>query len=131
VSGGRVIAAGIAEVCRQVDGLRVYDHLPDVVLPPLAAVGPPKVDIGEAEHPMVCRRSYQFPVLLLVARVTSSDSADDIDQLLHSLLDRLEEDTTLAGSCTTSRVNAASYLEQPVGAATYPAYTITVDAWPD
>jgi sulfite reductase beta subunit-like hemoprotein len=125
------IRAGMGDALRVVNGLRVREHLPEQVDPPVAVLMLERVDFHGAFRGGLS--TWQFVVVVVVGRMAERSSQDLLDKFLswdssQSIRAALEADMTLGGVAHTCKVGAARAVRpMQVGDANYLAVEFEVE----
>jgi hypothetical protein len=91
------VAAVLSAALADVDGLRVYAYVADTTRVPAAVIGQPSVD-WQDPVPGFCRASWEFPVLLVVARNNDREAQAELSRLVRDVGNALaDHDTTGTG----------------------------------
>lgn len=112
-----------------ITGLRVYDTIPEHVVPPAAIVGNLTL-----EWDLVMKRgadTANLDITLIAGRMSDRAAQDYLDSLLtasgtNSIKTKIESDQTLGGSVTSIRCNRASPLSVTVSGVEMLAYRFEV-----
>jgi hypothetical protein len=115
-----------------ITGLRVYDQIPDVVVPPCAIVGQLDFtfDIDNARG----LDQASVDIFVLVQRISERAGQDKLDLLLAgsgsgSIKTALESDRTLGGLVDTLRVISADSGTYTSGETSFLSYRYNVTVW--
>jgi hypothetical protein len=115
-----------------ITGLRVYDQIPDVVVPPCAIVGQLDFtfDIDNARG----LDQASVDIFVLVQRISERAGQDKLDLLLAgsgsgSIKTALESDRTLGGLVDTLRVISADSGTYTSGETSFLSYRYNVTIW--
>lgn len=93
-----------------IKGMRVYDLIPDVIVPPCAVVG--QLDLTFDLNNSRGLDQANIDVFVIVQRFSERTGQDALDKYLagsgvNSVKAAIESDLTLGGSCNTLRVTSA------------------------
>jgi hypothetical protein len=113
-------------------GLRVYDTIPDNIIPPAAVIGQLTIDFD-----LVFQRgadSGTVDVIVISGRMSERAAQDYLDSLITStgatsVKTKLESDQTLGGSVTSVRVVRAEPVSMTVSGVEMLAYRFQVEVW--
>jgi len=115
-----------------ITGLRVYDQIPDVIVPPCAIVGQLDFtfDIDNARG----LDQASVDVYVIVQRISERAGQDKLDELLsgtgpRSIKTALESDRSLGGLVNTLRVLTADSGTYVSGDITYLSYRYNLAIW--
>jgi hypothetical protein len=105
-----LIRTGIGDALRSITGLRVAEHLPEQINPPLAVIQLDRVDYHQAMVGGL--RRFDFVVILVVGRMGERAAQDHLDRLIDydgpdSIREMMEIDPTLGGTVWAAKVTAA------------------------
>ena len=122
----------IAKNIESISGIRVYDTIPDVVVPPCAIVGQLDFtfDIDNARG----LDQASVDVYVIVQRISERAGQDKLDELLagtgtKSIKTALESDRTLGGLVNTLRVLTAESGTYISGDVTFLSYRYNLAIW--
>lgn len=115
-----------------ITGLRVYDTIPDNIIPPAAVIGQLSLDFD-----LVFARgadSATCDVMVITGRMSERAAQDYLDNLLQStgnssVKTKIEADQTLGGSVTSVRVVRAEPVSITVSGVEMLAYRFQVKLW--
>ena len=115
-----------------ITGLRVYDTIPDNIIPPAAVIGQLSLDFD-----LVFARgadSATCDVMVIAGRRSERAAQDYLDNLLQStgnssIKTKIESDQTLGGSVTSVRVVRAEPVSITVSGVEMLAYRFQVSLW--
>ena len=101
---------GLKTNLQEIEGLRVYDLVPDVIVPPCAIIG--QLDLVFDLNNARGLDSASVDVMVIVQRFSERTGQDKLDQYLsgsgdYSIKAAIESDRTLGGAVDTLRVTAA------------------------
>lgn len=123
---------GLKKNLATIDGLRVYDTVPDVVTPPCAVIG--QLDITfDINNSRGLDLAY-IDVLVIVQRFSERTGQDKLDQYLagsgkYSIKAAIESDQTLNDACNTLRVTSAESGVYQAADVEYMSYRYRVTVW--
>ena len=116
----------------RISGIRIYDQIPDVVVPPCAIVGQLDFtfDIDNARG----LDQASVDVYVIVQRISERAGQDKLDELLSgtgtkSIKTALESDRTLGGLVNTLRVISAESGTYTTGDQTFLSYRYNLTIW--
>jgi hypothetical protein len=116
----------------RITGLRVYDRIPDVVVPPCAVVGQLDFtfDIDNARG----LDQASVDIFVIVQRISERAGQDKLDELLagtgnKSIKTAIESDRTLGGLVNTLRVITAESGTYNTGDQEFLSYRYNVTVW--
>lgn len=115
-----------------ITGLRVYDTIPDNIIPPAAVIGQLTMDFD-----LVFKRgadSATLDVIVISGRMSERAAQDYLDGLITStgntsVKTKLEADQTLGGTVTSVRVVRAEPISMTVSGVEMLAYRFQVAVW--
>lgn len=115
-----------------ITGLRVFDTIPDNIIPPAAVIGQLSFD-----YDLVFQRgadSATCDVLVVTGRMSERAAQDYLDNLLQptgnsSVKTKIESDQTLGGSVTSVRVSRAEPVSVTSSGVEMLAYRFQVNLW--
>ena len=115
-----------------ITGLRVYDQIPDVVVPPCAIVG--QLDFTFDVDNARGLDQASVDIFVLVQRISERAGQDKLDLLLAgsgsgSIKTALESDRTLGGLVDTLRVISADSGTYTSGETSFLSYRYNVTVW--
>jgi hypothetical protein len=104
------VREGLKKNLETIDGLRVYDLVPDVLVPPCAIIG--QLDLTFDLNNARGLDSANIDVMVIVQRFSERAGQDKLDKFLSgsgnsSIKAAIESDLTLNGSVDTLRVTSA------------------------
>jgi hypothetical protein len=113
-----------------ITGLRVFDTVPDNVIPPAAVIGQLSI-----EWDLVFARgadSATCDIIVIAGRMSERSAQDYLDNLLtatgnSSIKTKIESDQTLGGSVTSVRCTSANPLNITVSGVEMLAYRFSVE----
>jgi hypothetical protein len=115
-----------------ITGIRIYDTIPDVVVPPCAVVG--QLDFTFDVNNARGLDQASVDVYVIVQRISERAGQDKLDELLagtgsKSIKTALESDRTLGGLVDTLRVISAESGTYTTGDQTFLSYRYNVTIW--
>ena len=115
-----------------INGLRVYDTIPDVVVPPCAVVG--QLDFTFDVNNMRGLDQASVDIFVIVQRISERAGQDKLDNLLAgtgngSIKTALESDRTLGGLVDTLRVISAESGTYNSGDQSFLSYRYNLTIW--
>jgi hypothetical protein len=115
-----------------ITGIRIYDTIPDVVVPPCAVVG--QLDFTFDVNNARGLDQASVDVFVIVQRISERAGQDKLDELLagtgsKSIKTALESDRTLGGLVDTLRVISAESGTYITGDQTFLSYRYNVTIW--
>ena len=115
-----------------INGLRVYDTIPDVVVPPCAVVG--QLDFTFDVNNMRGLDQASVDIFVIVQRFSERAGQDKLDNLLAgtgngSIKTALESDRTLGGLVDTLRVISAESGTYTSGEQSFLSYRYNLTIW--
>jgi hypothetical protein len=104
------VRQGLKLNLEEISGLRVYDFVPDVVVPPCAIIG--QLDLTFDTNNARGLDTANIDVMVIVQRFSERSGQEQLDKYLsgsgdHSVKAAIEADRTLGGAVDTLRVTAA------------------------
>lgn len=126
------IREGLKNNLSDIDGLRVYDIMPDVVTPPCAIVG--QLDITYDLNNSRGLDQANLDVFVIVQRFSERSGITNLDKYLagsgdYSIKAAIESDLTLGGACNTLRVTSAESGTYMSGDVEFLSYRYRVTIW--
>jgi hypothetical protein len=122
----------LGENLSSITGIRIYDKIPDVVVPPCAIVGQLDFtfDIDNARG----LDQASVDIFVLVQRISERAGQDKLDELLagtgpKSIKTAIESDRTLGGLVNTLRVISAESGTYLTGDQEFLSYRYNVTVW--
>jgi hypothetical protein len=122
----------LGENISSITGIRIYDRIPDVVVPPCAVVGQLDFtfDIDNARG----LDQASVDIFVLVQRISERAGQDKLDELLagtgnKSIKTAIESDRTLGGLVNTLRVIGAESGTYLTGDQEFLSYRYNVTIW--
>ncbi len=120
---------GLKDNLSDIDGLRCYDQVPDVLVPPCAVIGQLDFtfDLSNARG----LDQANLDVFVIVQRFSERTGQSKLDQYLagsgdYSIKAAIESDRTLGGACETLRVTSAESGTYQTGDIDYLSYRYRV-----
>jgi hypothetical protein len=115
-----------------ITGIRIYDTIPDVVVPPCAVVG--QLDFTFDVNNARGLDQASVDIFVIVQRISERAGQDKLDELLagtgsKSIKTALESDRTLGGLVDTLRVISAESGTYNTGDQTFLSYRYNVTIW--
>lgn len=115
-----------------ISGIRIYDTIPDVVVPPCAVVG--QLDFTFDVNNARGLDSASVDVYVIVQRISERAGQDKLDELLagtgpKSIKTAIESDRTLGGLVDTLRVISADSGTYTTGDQTFLSYRYNLTVW--
>ena len=119
------IREGIKKNLSSIDGLRTYDLVPDVIVPPCVVVG--QLDFTFDLNNARGLDQANLDVFVIVQRFSERTGQDKLDKYLagsgdNSIKAAIESDRTLGGACDTLRVTSAESGTYQMGDIDYLSY---------
>ncbi|CAB4178154.1 hypothetical protein UFOVP1462_39 [uncultured Caudovirales phage] len=119
------IRQGIKDNLSTIDGLRTYDLVPDVIVPPCVVVG--QLDFTFDLDNARGLDQANLDVFVIVQRFSERTGQDKLDKYLagsgnESIKAAIESDRTLGGACDTLRVTSAESGTYQTGDIEYLSY---------
>lgn len=119
------IREGIKQNLSSIDGLRTYDQVPDVIVPPCVVVG--QLDFTFDLNNARGLDQANLDVFVIVQRFSERTGQDKLDKYLagsgdFSIKTAIESDRTLGGACDTLRVTSAESGTYQMGDIDYLSY---------
>jgi hypothetical protein len=104
------VRQGLKLNLEEISGLRVYDFVPDVIVPPCAIIG--QLDLTFDTNNARGLDTANIDVMVIVQRFSERSGQEQLDKYLsgsgdHSVKAAIEADRTLGGVVDTLRVTAA------------------------
>ena len=123
---------GLKKNLQEIDGLRVYDLVPDNPQPPSAIIG--QLDLTFDLNNARGLDQANIDVLLIVQRFSERTGQDKLDKYLsgsgdYSIKAAIEADRTLDGSVDTLRVTSAQSGVYQAADIEYLSYRYQVTVW--
>ena len=115
-----------------ISGIRIYDTIPDVVVPPCAVVG--QLDFTFDVNNARGLDSASVDVYVIVQRISERAGQDKLDELLagsgpKSIKTAIESDRTLGGLVDTLRVISAESGTYTTGDQSFLSYRYNLTVW--
>jgi hypothetical protein len=117
-----VVAEEIANLLDDIDGLRVFWYVSDLVRPPAAVVGQPDIDYADPTSSF-CAAVWSFPITVVVARGNDRDAQTQMSRLLHEMVQALA--TEVPGVFSIEPVSARP-ITVSIGQQELPGYVMEV-----
>lgn len=126
------IRDGIKKNLSSIDGLRTYDIVPDVIVPPCVVVG--QLDFTFDLNNARGLDQANLDVFVIVQRFSERAAQDKLDKYLagsgdNSIKAAIESDRTLGGACDTLRVTTAESGTYQMGDVDYLSYRYRLTVW--
>lgn len=126
------VREGLKKNLQEIDGLRVYDIIPDVVVPPSAIVG--QLDFTFDLNNSRGLDQANVDIFVIVQRFSERSGIQNLDKYLsgsgdYSIKQAIESDRTLDGACNTLRVTSAESGTYTSGDVDYLSYRYRVTIW--
>jgi len=126
------IREGIKQNLSSIDGLRCYDLVPDVIVPPCVVVG--QLDFTFDLNNARGLDQANLDVFVIVQRFSERTGQDKLDTYLagsgdNSIKAAIESDRTLGGACNTLRVTSAESGTYQMGDIDYLSYRYRLTVW--
>ena len=122
----------IGKNIESISGIRIYDTIPDVVVPPCAVVG--QLDFTFDVNNARGLDSASVDVYVIVQRISERAGQDKLDELLagsgpKSIKTAIESDRTLGGLVDTLRVISAESGTYTTGDQSFLSYRYNLTVW--
>lgn len=122
----------IGKNIESISGIRIYDTIPDVVVPPCAIVG--QLDFTFDVDNARGLDQASVDVFVIVQRISERAGQDKLDELLggtgnKSIKTAIESDRTLGGLVNTLRVISAESGTYTTGDVTFLSYRYNLTIW--
>jgi hypothetical protein len=126
------IREGIKQNLSSIEGLRCYDLVPDVIVPPCVVVG--QLDFTFDLNNARGLDQANLDVFVIVQRFSERTGQDKLDIYLagsgdNSIKAAIESDRTLGGACNTLRVTSAESGTYQTGDIDYLSYRYRLTVW--
>ncbi len=126
------VREGIKKNLSSIDGLRTYDQVPDVIVPPCVVVG--QLDFTFDLNNARGLDQANLDVFVIVQRFSERTGQDKLDKYLagsgdSSIKAAIESDRTLGGACDTLRITSAESGTYQVGDIDYLSYRYRLTVW--
>ena len=126
------IREGIKQNLSSIEGLRCYDLVPDVIVPPCVVVG--QLDFTFDLNNARGLDQANLDVFVIVQRFSERTGQDKLDTYLAGSGDKsikaaIESDRTLGGACNTLRVTSAESGTYQMGDIDYLSYRYRLTVW--
>ena len=123
---------GIKKNLSSIEGLRAYDLVPDVIVPPCVVVG--QLDFTFDLNNARGLDQANLDVFVIVQRFSERTGQDKLDTYLagsgdNSIKAAIESDRTLGGACNTLRVTSAESGTYQMGDIDYLSYRYRLTVW--
>lgn len=126
------VREGLKNNLKNIDDLRIYDIMPDVVVPPSAVIG--QLDFTFDLNNSRGLDQANVDVYVIVQRFSERSGMQNLDKYLsgsgnYSIKQAIESDRTLGGACNTLRVTSAESGTYTSGDVDYLSYRYRVTIW--
>ena len=126
------IREGLKNNLKDIDGLRVFDFMPDVITPPCAIIG--QLDFTYDLNNARGLDQANVDVFVIVQRFAERNAIVNLDKYLagsgdYSIKAAIESDQTLGGACNTLRVTSAESGTYTSGDTDFLSYRYRVTIW--
>lgn len=126
------IRDGIKANLSSIDDLRIYDIIPDVIVPPCVVVG--QLDFTFDLNNARGLDQANLDVFVIVQRFSERTGQNKLDKFLagsgaYSIKAAIESDRTLGGACDTLRVTSAESGTYQMGDIDYLSYRYRLTVW--
>lgn len=126
------IRDGIKKNLSSIGGLRTYDIVPDVIVPPCVVVG--QLDFTFDLNNARGLDQANLDVFVIVQRFSERAAQDKLDKYLagsgdNSIKAAIESDRTLGGACDALRVTSAESGTYQMGDIDYLSYRYRLTVW--
>lgn len=126
------IRDGLKKNLGNIDGLRIYDIMPDVITPPCAIVG--QLDFTFDLNNGRGLDQTNVDVFVIVQRFAERNAINNLDKYLagsgdYSIKAAIESDLTLDGACNTLRVTSAESGTYMAGDVEFLSYRYRITIW--
>lgn len=126
------VREGLKNNLKNIDDLRIYDIMPDVVVPPSAIIG--QLDFTFDLNNSRGLDQANVDVYVIVQRFSERSGMQNLDKFLsgsgnYSIKQAIESDRTLGGACNTLRVTSAESGTYTSGDVDYLSYRYRVTIW--
>lgn len=126
------VREGLKNNLSDIDGLRVYDIMPDVINPPCAIIG--QLDFTYDLNNARGLDQANLDVFVIVQRFSERSGMINLDKYLagsgdYSIKAAIESDLTLGGACNTLRVISAESGTYTSGDVEFLSYRYRVIIW--
>jgi hypothetical protein len=126
------IREGLKNNLKDIDGLRIYDIMPDVVTPPCAIVG--QLDFTFDLNNSRGLDQANLDIFVIVQRFSERSGLENLDKYLagsgsYSIKAAIETDKTLGGACNTLRVTSAESGTYVSGDVEFLSYRYRLTVW--
>lgn len=126
------VREGLKNNLKNIDDLRIYDIMPDVIVPPSAVIG--QLDFTFDLNNSRGLDQANVDVYVIVQRFSERSGMQNLDKYLsgsgnYSIKQAIESDRTLGGACNTLRVTSAESGTYTSGDVDYLSYRYRVTIW--
>jgi len=126
------VRKGLKKALQEIDGLRVFDLIPDTPQPPAAVVG--QLDLNFDINNARGLDLATIEVFVLVQRFSERTGQDKLDYFLAgsgegSIKEAIEADKTLGGACSTLRVLSAEAGTYETAGVLMLSYRYRISVW--
>lgn len=123
---------GLKNNLKNIDDLRIYDIMPDVIVPPCAIIG--QLDFTFDLNNSRGLDQANVDVFVIVQRFAERSGMQNLDKFLsgagnYSIKQAIESDRTLGGACNTLRVTSAESGTYMSGDVEFLSYRYRVTIW--
>ncbi len=126
------VREGLKANLKEISDLRIYDIMPDVVVPPCAIIG--QLDFTYDLNNARGLDQVNVDVFVIVQRFSERSGMQNLDKFLagsgnYSIKQAIESDRTLGGACNTLRVTSAESGTYISGDVEFLSYRYRVTVW--
>lgn len=126
------VREGLKNNLKNIDDLRIYDIMPDVIVPPCAIIG--QLDFTFDLNNSRGLDQANLDVFVIVQRFAERSGMQNLDKFLagsgnYSIKQAIESDKTLGGACNTLRVTSAESGTYMSGDVEFLSYRYRVTIW--
>jgi hypothetical protein len=126
------VREGLKSNLQNIENLRVYDIIPDVIVPPCAVVG--QLDFTFDLNNSRGLDQSNIDIFVIVQRFSERSGMQNLDKYLagsgdFSIKQAIESDRTLNGACNTLRVTSAESGTYTSGDVDFLSYRYRVTIW--
>ena len=126
------VREGLKANLKEISDLRIYDIMPDVIVPPCAIVG--QLDFTFDLNNSRGLDQVNVDVFVIVQRFSERSGMQNLDKFLagsgnYSIKQAIESDRTLGGACNTLRVTSAESGTYISGDVEFLSYRYRVTIW--
>jgi hypothetical protein len=126
------VREGLKENLKNISDLRIYDIMPDVVVPPSAIIG--QLDFTFDLNNSRGLDQANVDIFVIVQRFSERSGIQNLDKYLsgsgnQSIKQAIESDRTLGGACNTLRVTSAESGTFTSGDVDFLSYRYRVTIW--